>query len=248
MSPKISVIVPTLNEEKNIRSLLDSLEKQSQRDCEIIVVDGGSTDRTASIAWNYHSRVAIAEGTAEFPSRNIGAKMAEGEILIFTCADVVFPRELLAKIDRSFADQELLALTGPDVPVDSVLAQIEYGIYNLMRFVFSSFPRPNKRFSTSTNFLAVRRTAFEKTGGFVSDINGDGMLGKQLSELGKVKFSNTAMVVISPRRFFKMGFFRFNLHYLYVLENFFPFLSKTSFLRNLKTKSGSVHRHMRMEK
>ena len=243
---KISVIVPALNEEKNIPSLLDSLEKQTLRDHEVIVVDGGSTDRTVSFAKNYQSQVIVEEGLPEFPSRNVGAKIANGEILLFTCADVIFPRGLLAKIEQNFKDQTLIALTGPDYPTDSLLAEIEYGAYNFMRFMFSSFPKPAKRFSTSTNFLAVRKAAFEKTGGFMSDINGDGMLGRQLSEMGKVRFSNTTAVIISPRRFYRMGFFKFNLHYLYVLENFFPFLSKTSFLKTLKTKSGSVHRNMHL--
>lgn len=246
MSSRISIIVPTLNEEKNIQNLLGSLEKQTLTDYEIIIVDGGSTDRTVDVANNYHSIIIVEEGLPEFPSRNTGAKTANGEILLFTCADVIFPRESLAKIDQSFEDQKLIALTGPDRPTDSLLAEIEYGAYNFARLMFSSFPKPTKRFSTSTNFLAVRKVVFEKTGGFPSDINGDGMLGRQLSEIGKVKFSNTIAVIISSRRFCKMGFFKFNLHYLYVLENFFPFLSKTSFLKTLKGKSGSVHRNMHL--
>jgi len=246
MSSRISIIVPTLNEEKNIQNLLGSLEKQTLADYEIIIVDGGSTDKTVDVANNYHSKVIVEDGLPEFPSRNTGVKIASGEILLFTCADVIFPRDLLAKIDQNFKDQRLMALTGPDRPTNSLLAEIEYGAYNFARFLFSSFPKPTKRFSTSTNFLAVRKSAFEKTGGFLSDINADGLLGKQLSEIGKVKFSNTIAVIISARRFCKMGFFKFNLHYLYVLENFFPFLSKTSFLKALKGNSGSTHRNMHL--
>ncbi len=243
----MSIIVPTLNEEKNLTNLLISLKNQTFPNYETIVIDGGSTDKTICIAKNYDSKVIVEEGLAEYPSRNIGAKMSNCGILLFTCADVIFPKELLAKIDKNFHDERLIALTGPDYPLDSMLAKIEYGIYNFLRFIFSSFPEPSKRFSTSTNFLAVRKAAFEKTGGFIADdINGDGRLGKLLSEIGKVKFSNSTLVFISSRRFYKMGFFKFNLHYLYVLENFFPFLSKTSFLKTLKNKSGSVHRDMHL--
>lgn len=247
MDSKISVIVPTLNEEKNIPNLLYSLENQTLTDYEIVLVDGGSTDETLNIARAYHSHVVVEKGLAEYPSRNLGAKLSKGDILLFTCADVIFPRGLLAKIAESFQDPELVAMTGPDRPTDSVLAIMEYGAYNFARFLFSSFPKPAKRFSTSTNFLAVRRAAFEKTNGFVRDINSDGYVGKQLSEIGKVKFSNAAVVLISPRRFYQMGLLRFNLHYLYVLENFFPFLSETSFLKNLKDNSGSTHSNMRLK-
>lgn len=245
MDSKISVIVPTLNEETNIQNLLDSLENQTLTDYEIVVVDGGSTDKTLDVARIHRSNVFVEKGLAEYPSRNLGAKLAKGDILLFTCADVIFPCGLLARIAESFQDPELVAMTGPDRPTDSALAIVEYGVYNFARFLFSSFPRPVKRFSTSTNFLAVRKAAFEKTGGFVRDINSDGYVGKQLSEMGKVKFYNSAVVLISPRRFYDMGFFGFNLHYLYVLENFFPFLSETSFLKSLKVNSGSSHSEMR---
>jgi glycosyltransferase involved in cell wall biosynthesis len=244
MNSKISVIVPTLNEGKNIPNLLNSLENQTLKDFEVVVVDGGSSDKTIALAEAYHSNIVVERGLAEYPSRNHGAKIANGDILLFTCADVVFPRGLLAKIAKSFQDPELVAMTGPDWPTDSTVAMVEYGVYNFARFLFSSFPKPAKRFSTSTNFLAVRKAAFEKTGGFVRDINSDGYVGKQLSEIGKVKFSNSAPVLISPRRFHQMGFFKFNLHYLYVLENFFPFLSETAFFKSLKENSGAVHRDM----
>ena len=245
MTPQISIIVPTLNEEENIRNFLYSLEKQTLTKFETIIVDGGSVDKTATIA-NKKAKVIIKKGLREFPSRNLGAKTANGQILLFTCADVTFPSDLLAKINDKFQDRELVAITGPDLPYDSLLAEIEYGMYNFARFLFSMFPGSNKRFSTSTNFLAVRKSCFEKTGGFTSDVNADGMMGRRFSEMGKVKFSTGMKVFISPRRFLKMGFSRFNFHYLYVLENFFPFLSKTSFIKNLKNKSGSVHSEMRV--
>jgi glycosyltransferase involved in cell wall biosynthesis len=245
-NPEISIIVPTLNEEENIVSFFASVDKQTRVKSEVVVVDGGSTDNTVPIARAYSAMVIVEKGLREFPSRNVGAKVAKGEILLFTCADVTFPPDLLAKITDKFQDRELVAITGPDLPYDSLLAEIEYGMYNFARFLFSMFPGSNKRFSTSTNFLAVRKSCFEKTGGFTSDVNADGMMGRRFSEMGKVKFSTGMKVFISPRRFLKMGFSRFNFHYLYVLENFFPFLSKTSFIKNLKNKSGSVHSEMRV--
>ena len=245
MNPQISVIVPTLNEEENIRNFLYSLEEQTSTNFEVIIVDGGSVDNTVNLA-NCRAKVIIKKGLREFPSRNIGAKTASGEILLFTCADVTFPPDMLAKISEKFQDLELVAVTGPAMPYAFSLVEIEYGLYNFARFFFSLFPGPNKRFSTSTNFLAVRKKCFDKTGGFGSDVNADGRMGKRCSEMGKVKFFTSMKVFISPRRFMKMGFSKFNRHYLYVLENFFPFLSNTSFIKKLKSKSGLVHREMRV--
>ncbi|MDD5182437.1 MAG: glycosyltransferase, partial [Candidatus Nanoarchaeia archaeon] len=50
MSPKISVIIPTLNEENYLARTLDSIKKQKFQDYEVIVSDSGSTDNTAKIA------------------------------------------------------------------------------------------------------------------------------------------------------------------------------------------------------
>jgi glycosyltransferase involved in cell wall biosynthesis len=244
LEPKISIILPTLNEESNIGLLFRSLQRQTWRNFETIVVDGGSTDKTINIAKKHCAKVTVINGLHEFPSRNVGAKMASGNILLFTCADVEFPDDLLAKIVKNFEDDKLIALTGPDIPSHSLLAELEYGVYNFMRFLFSSFPSPHKRFPTSTNYLAVKKEWFDLTGGFQLDINSDGLMGKRLSEMGKVKFSLNTVVFISSRRFLNMGFSRFNIHYLYVLENFFPFLSKMPFLKKLKIQSSGIHRKM----
>jgi len=244
VKPQITIVVPTLNEGVSIRSLLESVDKQKNVNAEIVVVDGGSTDNTVPIAENYCAKVIVEKGLQEFPSRNIGAKVARGDILLFTSADVIFPRNLLEKISENFQDTQLVAITGPDIPLASPLARMEYGLYNVLRLIFCNLPGRSSRFSTSTNFLAVKKEYFDKTGGFINDINGDGLMGRRLSELGKVKFSTDIKVFISPRRFYKMGFFKFNLHYLYVLENFFYSLHETSFLKSLKYRSEAVHSNL----
>ncbi len=242
MEPLISIIVPTLNEEKHIEYCLRSLEVQTYENFESIIVDGGSTDRTVEIARDYQAKVVVEKGCPEFPSRNIGANVARGGILLFICADVVLPRDLLEKIRRRFEEnQELLSLTGPDIPLNSLFAEIEYRLYNSIRYFFSLLPRPLKRFSTSTNFLAIRKGYFDRIGGFVSDINADGIMGRQLSELGQVEFCPDTYVFISSRRFEKMGFLKFNSHYSYILENFFPLISRAKVMRILKSKASIAH-------
>ena len=80
----ISILVPTLNEEKSIGSLLDQLISLPHR--EIIICDGGSSDATLPICANYPVRIVQSE-----PGRgrqlNSGAKVATGEILFFLHAD-----------------------------------------------------------------------------------------------------------------------------------------------------------------
>jgi glycosyltransferase involved in cell wall biosynthesis len=247
---KLSIIVPTLNEERNITNLLESVNSQHYHTCsevEVIIIDGGSRDRTVEIARNHGAKVVIYNGLGEFASRNAGARIAKGDILIFTCADVIFPQDLLGKvIDKFKSDSQLIALSVPGIPYDAPpIGSLLYAVYNMFRLLLSKLPKPLQRFSTSTNFLAVRRKAFEKTGGFdPDDINADGLMGRKLLQMGKVEFSQDIFVYISARRMKKMGFINFVLHYLYVLENFFPCLSHTKLIKNRKMISKSSHREL----
>lgn len=243
----LCVIIPTLNEEKNLPLCLSSLNSNYPNQYEVIIVDGGSKDQTARIAEEYGAKVIVEPACPEFTSRNIGAEKARGDILLFTCADVVFPKNLVSTVQKKFTDDSsLIALSGPGVPFDApAIGRLEYEFYNLFRYILAKLPQRLRRFSTSTNFLAVKKSAFEEIRGFQpNDVNADGMMGKRLLEIGKIKFSMDARVYISARRMRHMGFINFNKHYLYVLENFFPELSRTTLLKKLKQKSGNVHKKM----
>ena len=246
----ISVIVPTLNEEGSLKLLLESLRRQTWSNFEVFVVDGGSRDKTIDIANQYNAKTVVLNGGAEFYSRNFGASLAKGEILLFTCADIIMPKNLMEKVYEKFEkNHRIVALSGPDIPHDThLIGKVEYGLYNTLRYIASKMPRPFKRFSTSTNFLVVRKKVFEKAGGFnPMDINADGLLGRNLSEIGEVEFCLNIYVFISARRMNKMGFLNFNKHYFYVLENFFPSLSRTKIMESVKQKSGKTHRKLHEE-
>jgi hypothetical protein len=84
--------------------------------------------------------------------------------------------------------------------------------------------------------LIIRKGAFEKIGGFpIVPISDDGLIGKELLKAGKVRFCPDLKVFVSARRFNEMGFVRFNLHYLYMLENVFFWLAP--FVKGTKKRS-----------
>jgi glycosyltransferase involved in cell wall biosynthesis len=244
----ISVIVPSLNEERYIGNLFKSLNLQNYHDFETIVVDGGSTDATVNLSHEFGATTITLPKVKEFPSRNKAAELSNGEILLFTGADVVFPKNLLANIAKKFEDPELTAVGGPGIPYDTALMfKTEFFLYNCARCFFALLPKPLKRFSTSTNLLAVRKDVFLRLGGLdVNDVNADGMLGRKLCGAGKVWFSFFKVkAYASARRIDSMGGATFNMHFAYVLENFFPFLSETAYIKNIKNKSGNNHSNMR---
>jgi glycosyltransferase involved in cell wall biosynthesis len=245
--PYISVIVPTLNEQIHVRQFLDSLEDQYGVSFETLVIDAGSKDKTLEIARKYNTRIVILPECREFPSRNIAAKMAKGDILLFTCADVIFPRNFFLKIAKKFKlNSKLVALTGPDYLLDAPFyGKVEASAYNIARHLFVNARRPFKRFITSTNFLAVRKGDFAKTNGFLlDDVNADGQMGKKLLKLGEVGFFPDTYVYSSARRMTHMGFYAFNRHYLYALENYFSFVSRIEVFKSLKTRSNRKHGEM----
>ncbi|MDP1722220.1 MAG: glycosyltransferase [Candidatus Gottesmanbacteria bacterium] len=93
-NPLFSVIIPALNEEKFLPHLLESLAGQSQKNFEVIVVDGKSKDKTVAVAKSFEKklpslRVLVGEKASLPYQRNLGAKHAHGSWYIFVDADTV---------------------------------------------------------------------------------------------------------------------------------------------------------------
>lgn len=91
--PRFSVIIPTLNEEKFLPNLLQSLVEQTYKDFEVIVVDGKSKDRTVIVAESFKKKLSIRVIVCDRASlpmqRNRGARLGRGEWLVFVDADSV---------------------------------------------------------------------------------------------------------------------------------------------------------------
>lgn len=95
VSMNCSIIIPTLNEEHYIGDLLNCLVKQVSATVEVLIVDAGSEDKTAEvvskvIALNPHVRLRflVADKRGVSAQRNLGARLAESERLLFLDADV----------------------------------------------------------------------------------------------------------------------------------------------------------------
>lgn len=100
---KISVIIPTYNEEDVIGKCLESLSQQTYKDLEIIVVDDGSTDGTVKkvlLFTNHKSLITVLQQKHLGPgaARNLGAKEAKGKILVFVDADMTFEPDFIEKL------------------------------------------------------------------------------------------------------------------------------------------------------
>jgi glycosyltransferase involved in cell wall biosynthesis len=165
----ISVIIPVKNSERDLERCLQALERSGCRDYECIVVDDGSTDRSAEIAERQGARVIRCRPSrGPAAARNRGAREARGDILFFIDADVCVAPDSVARVAANFAaDPQLDALMGsyddsPEAP--DFLSQYK----NLMHcFVHQSAQEAASTFWSGCG--AIRKGVFERYSGFSED-------------------------------------------------------------------------------
>lgn len=118
MIPIVSVVIVTKDEEKYISGCLDSLIDQDfQKDyCEIIVVDGGSTDKTLTICQRYPIKLVTTRSGISH-QRNMGVKVARGQYIAFTDADCIAEKIWLRKLMEGMnsSKDDVVAVGGPNL-------------------------------------------------------------------------------------------------------------------------------------
>src|SRR3989344_4960537 len=101
----LSIIIPALNEEKNLPRLFESIKKQNFGGYEIIVADAGSKDRTLEICKENNCR--ILKGGLPAKGKNEGAKIANGDLLLFMDADTFLSQDFFKNSLKEFKDRNL---------------------------------------------------------------------------------------------------------------------------------------------
>lgn len=113
---RLSILIPARNEEKNLPILLASLQKQSYKPLEILVIDDYSEDKTAQVARAYGADVIqVNKNTQEWFGKSAacwyGAQAAAGEYFLFLDADIFFPEsDSLEKMIAAFQDDTVLSI------------------------------------------------------------------------------------------------------------------------------------------
>ncbi len=216
MNLKYSIIIPTLNEEKLLPGLLGSLCKpvlKSKFDYEVIVSDGGSTDRTLEIARQHCDKVVRYEkGEVRSISacRSKGAKSASGENLLFINADVTFDVErLLTTAEMKFASDGYVAMTCPIkcVPEQEKLSDKCFSAVCNVYYYFSNLAGLGM---ARGEFQVIRRKVYENVGGYREElITGEDFdLFTRIRKHGRILFTWAVTVYESPRRYRAWGYRR----------------------------------------
>ncbi|MBU3913304.1 MAG: glycosyltransferase family 2 protein [Nanoarchaeota archaeon] len=160
MGTAVSVIIPVYNEEEDIGKCLASLNKQSYRNFEIVIVDDDSTDKTLEVVKKF-SRIRIFKQNHQGPgnARNLGAKKAEGDILVFVDADMTFEKNYLKNLVSPILENIEITGTTHD-------SEIVKNNPNYISALWGRIRVSKKNVKEVPVFRAIRKKVFLKLGGF----------------------------------------------------------------------------------
>ncbi|HWQ93336.1 MAG TPA: glycosyltransferase [Clostridia bacterium] len=198
----ISVVIPAHNEEAYIAQTLESLRRQNYGWMEVVVVANGCTDNTAEAAQRLCDRLIVLSQKSLGVSRNLGARMARGEILVFLDADTTLEPMALRRIAEVFGtDCAAGTLRGqPDRPESK---------YQLVYFLKNLAHRTSLH-TGSSGVIICWKEHFMRSGGFDErlEVRENSELIRRLLRFGKYQYVGDVSATTSMRRYQQRGVLR----------------------------------------
>ncbi|MFZ5867424.1 MAG: TIGR04283 family arsenosugar biosynthesis glycosyltransferase [Thermodesulfobacteriota bacterium] len=204
---RVSVIIPTLNEEASIGSAL--LRVVGVPDTEVIVVVGGSTDRTADLARSLGARV-ITSPAGRALQMNAGARQATGEILVFLHADTLLP--------EGWMDAVRDLLNWPGTALGAFTFRLDHKSAS-MRIIekLANLRAKLMQMPYGDQVLFLRAGLFHRLGGFPDlPVMEDFAFVRRVRRLGKVQIAPLPAVT-SSRRWRRLGVWRLTIIHQLIL-------------------------------
>ena len=197
-APRFSVIVCTRNGSATLTACLASLGRLHYPNYEVILVDDGSTDRVREIAWEFPKISYLRQEAAGLSiARNAGAAAASGEIFAYTDDDCQADPDWLIYLSQALTDPAIVAVGGPNIPppprtlTQACVIAAPGGPAHVLLTDQTAEHIPGCN-------LAVRRSAFDKIGGFLPQYHAAGddvdFCWRLLAAGGKIAFAPAAWV------------------------------------------------------
>lgn len=196
-APTISVVIPAYNAARTLPQTLQALCAAEPPALEIIVVSDGSTDNSAQIAESHGVRViALDKNIGAAAAKNRGATAAQGEILFFTDADIVVPRDVIGKLQTAFRTRGIDGVVGlldEKIPHANWASQYK----NLwMNFTYVRFAAAERIGLFYTSVAAIKRVKFSELGGFDENYRGASIA--EDTEFGQRAWGKSIPIVLAP--------------------------------------------------
>lgn len=162
---KVSVVITVFNEEGGIAGLLDRLRNQTTRVDEIIIVDGGSQDKTVEIIKHFQKKdkriKLLVEKCSRARGRNLGIDIAKNEIVALTDAGCMPNKYWLGRITKPFVNREV------DVVAGFYKMTGDTDFQKALSFFLGTLPSQfDASFLPSTRSIALKKEVWLKVGGF----------------------------------------------------------------------------------
>ena len=215
-----SVIIPAYNEQQNIVACIESVKAQTSSP--IIVVDGGSTDKTAELAEQLGATVVYEPRRSIGAARTRGLQAASSDIVCFVDADTIPSPNWFKKIIQPFSNSNVVAVGGSVRPFDGIPSD-RFGIWFVFFFLSPLLFFLQVPLVTGQNMAFRRKEALHY--GFYS-VDGSRIEGEdtimflKLRNCGRIKHSSSC-VSISMRRVRSWGLKKY---LLFNIRNYYSIL------------------------
>ncbi len=169
-----SIIVPVYNRPQEILELLKSLEEQSYKEFEVIIVEDGSDVSAKEIVQSFRDTLNVhyffKPNSGAGQSRNFGMDKAQGNYFLILDSDVIVPKDYVFEINKRLSKDFTDAFGGPDAAHPSFTVLQKAIDYSMTSLLTTGGIRGNKnaknKFQPRSFNLGISKKAFEKTKGF----------------------------------------------------------------------------------
>jgi glycogen synthase len=202
MTPRVSIVISTLNRAESLRKTLLSLRQLDYPELEVVVVVGPSTDHTDAVVREFGDEIKV--GRTDEPNlsaaRNTGIRLSSGELIALIDDDSVPDPWWLADVVPAFQDQEVAAAGGPVYDFDGASLFSRYSLVDIHgdTLIWTNGPNPSRAVAAPLSNLVAypigtnavyRRSVLVALGGFDEELGhyfDDADIGRRVVDRGWV--------------------------------------------------------------